>query len=564
MSTPSADRPWLAHYPKGVPADIDFDGYTSIVSVLERALNQFRDRPAFSSFGKTLTYDEIDKLSQRFASYLLNEVKLKHGERVAIMLPNVLQYPIAIFGILRAGLVVVNVNPLYTARELKHQLVDSGASAIVVLDNFAHGLQQVLGETRLRQVITTGLGDLLGFPKGFIVNFVARHVKKLVPDFDIPGAIRFLDALNLGCQKPCPPVSINLDDLAFLQYTGGTTGVAKGAMLSHRNIVANMQQSSAWLGSLVRPGEEVIITALPLYHIFALTANCLIFTKFGGTNVLIANPRDMPGFIKELSKVRFTAITGVNTLFNGLLNTPGFDKLDFSSLRMTLGGGMAVQRAVAERWKKVTGCTLVEAYGLTETSPAACINPLDLTEFNGSIGLPVPGTEAAIRDEDGKDLPQGEIGELCLRGPQVTVGYWQRSEESARVISPDGWLRTGDMARMDEKGFFYIVDRKKDMILVSGFNVYPNEVEDVIAAMPGVLEVAAVGVPDEKSGEAVKVVVVKKDPALTTEAVKAHCRENLTGYKQPRYVEFRDSLPKTNVGKILRRELRDDATASRT
>jgi long-chain acyl-CoA synthetase len=557
-----SNRPWLAHYAKDVAADVDFAGYTSIVSVLERACDQFRSRNAFSSFGKTLTYDEIDKLSQAFASYLLNDVKLKKGDRVAIMLPNVMQYPIAIFGILRAGLVVVNTNPLYTPRELKHQLVDSGASAIVVLDNFAHVLQQVLGETKVRQVITTGLGDMLGFPKGAIVNFVARHVKKLVPDFHIAGAIRFFDALKRGGDKRCPPVSIGLDDLAFLQYTGGTTGVAKGAMLSHRNIVANMQQSSAWLGSRVKPGEETIITALPLYHIFALTANCLVFTKFGGTNVLIANPRDMPGFVKELGKVRFTAITGVNTLFNGLLNTPGFDKLDFSSLRMTLGGGMAVQRAVAERWKKVTGCTLVEAYGLTETSPAACMNPLDLTEFNGAIGLPVPGTEAAIRDEDGKDLPQGEVGELCLRGPQVTAGYWQRPEETAKVLTPDGWLRTGDMARMDEQGFFYIVDRKKDMILVSGFNVYPNEIEDVIAAMPGVLEVAAVGVPDDKSGEAVKVVVVKKDPALTADAIKAHCRENLTGYKQPRYVEFRDALPKTNVGKILRRELRDNATVA--
>jgi long-chain acyl-CoA synthetase len=406
-------------------------------------------------------------------------------------------------------------------------------------------------------VITTGLGDMLDFPKRGIVNFVLKYVKKMVPDYHLPGVVRFRDALEIGRKHPLPQISSGPDDIAFLQYTGGTTGVAKGAMLTHRNLVANMQQAAAWIGSNVRAGDETIITALPLYHIFALTANGLVFMKLGGLNYLITNPRDMPGFVKELSKIHFTAITGVNTLFNGLLNTPGFDKLDFSRLRMTLGGGMAVQRAVAERWKQVTGCTLVEAYGLTETSPAACINPMDLAEYNGAIGLPVPSTDACIKGEDGNQLPVGEVGELCIKGPQVMLGYWHRPQETAEVIDGEGWLHTGDMARMDERGFFFIVDRKKDMILVSGFNVYPNEVEDVIAMMPGVLEVAAVGVPDEKSGEAVKVVIVRKDPTLTEEQVKAHARANLTGYKHPRYVEFRTELPKTNVGKILRRELRD-------
>jgi long-chain acyl-CoA synthetase len=430
-----------------------------------------------------------------------------------------------------------------------------------VLDNFGDVVQEVLHETQVKQVITTGLGDMLGFPKGAIVNFVLRHVKKMVPAFDIPGAVRFRDALTLGQMHPLPQVAIDAQDLAFLQYTGGTTGVAKGAMLTHRNLVANMQQAAAWVGVNIRMGEEVIITALPLYHIFALTANGLVFMKFGGLNVMITNPRDMPGFVKELKKTPFTAITGVNTLFNGLLNTPGFDSIDFSRLHLTLGGGMAVQRAVAERWKKVTGCTLVEAYGLTETSPAACINPMDLAEYNGSIGLPVPSTDACLKNDDGQLVALGEVGELCIKGPQVMRGYWQRPDETANVIDAEGWLHTGDMAKMDEKGFFYIVDRKKDMILVSGFNVYPNEVEDVIAMLPGVLEVGAVGVPDEKSGEAVKVVIVRKDPNLTAEEVKAHARENLTGYKQPKYVEFRTELPKTNVGKILRRELRDPTPA---
>jgi long-chain acyl-CoA synthetase len=553
------ERPWLAHYPPGVPHQVDVDEYSSIVAVLQSSLDKYRDRIAFTNMGRSLTYAEVDRLSKQFAAYLLGELKLKKGDRVAIMMPNCLQYPIATFGILRAGLTVVNTNPMYTPRELKHQLVDSGASAILVLDNFGKTVQDVVAETQVKQVITTGLGDMLAFPKGAIVNFVLKYVKKMVPDYDIPGAIRFRNALTLGQMHTLPTVEIGPEDIAFLQYTGGTTGVAKGAMLTHRNLVANMQQASGWISTVTRDAQELIVTALPLYHIFALTANGLVFMKIGAQNHLITNPRDMPGFVKELSQIPFTAITGVNTLFNGLLNTPGFDKVDFSHLRLTLGGGMAVQRAVAERWKQVTGCTLVEAYGLTETSPAACMNPMDLPEYNGAIGLPVPSTDACVKDEEGRILAVGEVGELCIKGPQVMRGYWQRPEETANVIDADGWLHTGDMAKMDEKGFFYIVDRKKDMILVSGFNVYPNEVEDVIAMMPGVLEVAAVGVPDEKSGEAVKVVIVKKDPNLTAEQVKAHARENLTGYKQPKYVEFRTELPKTNVGKILRRELRDQA-----
>jgi len=558
----SNERPWLAEYPAGVPAEIDVNEFPSVVSVLEKAIDTYRDRPAFANLGKVLTYGDIDRLSRQFAAYLVGELGLKKGDRVAIMMPNCLQYPVAIFGTLRAGLTVVNVNPMYTARELKHQLVDSGASVLVVLDNFGHTVQEVVGETSVKQVITTGLGDMLGFPKGSIVNFVLRHVKKMVPDYDITGATRFRDALVIGQLKTLPAVQIGSEDIAFLQYTGGTTGISKGAMLSHRNLVANMQQASAWINANIRMGEEIIITALPLYHIFALTANCLAFMKFGGLNYMITNPKDMHGFVKELKKVPFTAITGVNTLFNGLLNTPGFDQVDFSKLHLTLGGGMAVQRAVADRWKQVTKVPLIEAYGLTETSPAACINPLDLKDYNGAIGLPIPSTDACLKDEEGRTLATGEVGELCIKGPQVMKGYWQRPEETAKVIDGEGWLHTGDMAKMDERGYFYIVDRKKDMILVSGFNVYPNEVEDVIAMMPGVLEVAAVGVPDEKSGEAVKVVIVRKDPSLTVEQVKAHARENLTGYKHPKYVEFRTDLPKTNVGKILRRELRDPSRAA--
>ena len=557
----SSERPWLAHYPAGVPAEIDLDEYGSINDIFDSAVQKYRDKTAFISMGKSITYGDLERLSRDFAGYLLGELKLKKGDRVAIMMPNCLQYPVAILGVLRAGLTVVNTNPMYTARELKHQLVDSGASVLVVMDNFGSVAQDVLAQVPGVRAVTTGLGDMLGFPKGVIVNLVLKHVKKMVPDFDIPGAVRFRDTLTLGRMHQLPDIRNAPEDLAFLQYTGGTTGVSKGAMLTHRNMVANMQQAASWVGTNVKLGDELIVTALPLYHIFALTSNCLVFMKFGAANLLITNPRDMPGFVKEIKSVRFTAITGVNTLFNGLLNTPGFDQVDFSKLHLTLGGGMAVQRAVADKWKQVTGVTLAEAYGLTETSPAVCINPLDLRAYNGSIGLPVPSTIVCIKDDDGNILPTGEVGELCVKGPQVMKGYWQRLEETDKVMDADGWLKTGDMARMDEQGYFYIVDRKKDMILVSGFNVYPNEVEDVIAMMPGVLEVAAIGVPDDKSGEAVKVFVVKKDPALTADAVKAFCRENLTGYKQPRFVEFRDELPKSNVGKILRKELRSPTPA---
>lgn len=558
----SQDRPWLSSYPKNIPATINVDEFPSIVSVLKNACDKYSENPAFSNFGKTISYADVDRLSTQFANYLLHDLKLKKGDRVALMMPNILQYPIAIFGVLRAGLTVVNTNPMYTARELKHQLVDSGAKVIVVMEMFAHTVAEVVKETAVQQVVTTCVGDMLGFPKGPLINFVFKHIKKAIPDYSLPGAIKFNAALSAGAGKQLPSIDIRSSDIAFLQYTGGTTGVAKGAMLTHRNLVANMQQASAWIGTNAKPGKEIIITALPLYHIFALTSNCLVFMKFGGLNYLITNPRDMPGFVAELKKVRFTAITGVNTLFNGLLNTKGFDEVDFSSMHLSLGGGMAVQRAVAERWKKVTGVTLVEAYGLTETSPAACMNPLDMPEYNGAIGLPISSTDACLMDDDGKLVPLGEPGELCIRGPQVMDGYWQRPEETAKVIDSEGWLHTGDIAKMDAQGYFYIVDRKKDMILVSGFNVYPNEIEDVIATMPQVLEVAAVGVPDEKSGEAVKVVIVKKDDSLTAEQVKAFCKENLTGYKLPRFVEFRTELPKTNVGKILRRELRDAPKAN--
>ena len=552
------EHAWLASYPQGVPAQIDLTEFPSVSAVFDSSAKRFSDRPAYSSFGKELTFGQADALMEQFAAYLQCELKLKKGDRVAIMMPNCLQYPIALFGILRAGLTVVNVNPLYTARELKHQLCDADVAALVVIDNFGDTVQQVLHETPVRHVVTTGLGDMLG-AKGKIVNFVLKYVKKMVPDYRLPGAVRFAQALKTGARHKRTPVVTDHDDLAFLQYTGGTTGVAKGAMLTHANVIANMQQISAWIiPAELEPGKEVGVTALPLYHIFSLTVNGLVFTKLGVKSILITNPRDMPGFIKEIRDQRISIITGVNTLFNGLLNTPGLENVDCSQLKLSIGGGMAVQRAVAERWQKVTGCPLIEGYGLTETSPVACVNPLNATEYSGAIGLPLPSTEACIKGEDGATLPLGEVGELCIRGPQVMRGYWRRDEDTAKTIDADGWLHTGDMARMDERGNFYIVDRKKDMILVSGFNVYPNEIEDVIAMMPQVLEVAAVGVPDEKSGETVKVVIVKKDPALTAEQVKAHARANLTGYKQPRIIEFRSELPKTNVGKILRRELRDN------
>ncbi|HOW76930.1 MAG TPA: long-chain-fatty-acid--CoA ligase [Candidatus Competibacteraceae bacterium] len=551
------EKIWLKEYPAGVPTEIDLNEFASLKDILEKSCQRFADLPAYSNMGVTLRYRDIDRLSRDFGAWLQAQ-GLAKGDRVAIMMPNALQYPVALFGALRAGLTVVNVNPLYTPRELEHQLIDSGATAIVIIENFAHTLQEVLAKTPVKMVITTELGDLFPFPKRLLVNFVVKYVKKMVPAWNIPGAIPFRRVLSEGARKTLNNVPLNHDDLAFLQYTGGTTGVSKGAMLTHGNMVANLQQASAWLQPFSKPAEETIITALPLYHIFSLTANCLTFMKVGGHNILITNPRDMPGFVKELGKVKFTAITGVNTLFNGLLHTPGFDRLNFSTLKISLGGGMAVQRAVAERWKQLTGIPLIEAYGLTETSPAACINPLTLPEYNGSIGLPLPSTELSIRDDEDRERGIGvdEAGEICLRGPQVMRGYWQRPEETAKVMTEDGYLRTGDVGYVDERGYVRIVDRKKDMILVSGFNVYPNEVEDVVVHHPGVLEAAAVGVPDEKSGEAVKIVVVKKDPALTGEALIAHCREHLTSYKVPRHVEFRDELPKTNVGKILRRMLR--------
>jgi long-chain acyl-CoA synthetase len=557
----SIERPWLDHYPTGVPSQIDVNTYASVPAVFEEAFKHFRDRPAFANFGRRLTYGQIDEMSRQFAGYLTGELKLGKGDRIAIMMPNVLQYPIALFGALRAGLVVVNTNPMYTARELKHQLEDAGAKAIVVLDNFAATLQQVVAETQVQHIITTGIGDLLG-PKGVLINFVLKHVKKMVPAFDLPQAVRFRDALKRGAPHPLQPVTLDHDDIAFLQYTGGTTGVAKGAMLTHGNMIANMLQVGAWIGEALRPGDEVAIGALPLYHIFSLTACGMVFVRLGVYTVLITNPRDMPGFVKELKKIPFSILPGVNTLFNGLLNTPGFAELDFSHLKISLGGGMAVQRAVAERWKKVTGCTLAEAYGLTETSPGVCINPTDLKDYNGSIGLPLPSTDVAIWSEENHALPIGEVGELMVHGPQVMQGYWNRPDETAKVLGDDGWLHTGDIAKMDQAGYVYIVDRKKDMILVSGFNVYPNEVEDAVMAHPGVLEVAAVGVPDEHSGEVVKLFVVRKDPTLTEDALRQFCRENLTGYKRPKLIEFRDSLPKSNVGKILRRELRDEQKAS--
>jgi len=549
------DKPWLNQYSEGVPTEIDMQQFSSVVDIFETSCRNYADQTAFVNFGRELRYRDIDRQSRAFGAHL-QSLGLKRGDRVAIMLPNLLQYPIALFGILRAGLVVVNTNPLYTARELRHQLKDSGARAIVVLENFAHTLADVIDDTPVEHVFVTGVGDMLGFPKGALINFVLRYVKKEVPGYDLPGSRRFTDAVGGADANKLERPELGHGDLAFLQYTGGTTGVSKGAMLSHGNVVANVQQASAWLGSLVQPGHETIITALPLYHIFALTANCLVFIKFGGRNVLITNPRDMAGFVKELGKEPFTAMTGVNTLFNGLLNAPGFDQLDFSHLRLTLGGGMAVQRAVAEKWKQVTGVPLIEAYGLTETSPAACINPMDLEDYNGAIGLPIPSTECKVINEEGEQVGVGEPGELCIRGPQVMQGYWNRPEETAKVLGEDGWLKTGDMAARDDNGFFYIVDRKKDMILVSGFNVYPNEIEDVVASHPKVLEVGAIGVEDAKSGELVKVVVVRKDDSLTVGELRDYCKKELTGYKVPRYVEFVDELPKTNVGKILRRDLR--------
>jgi long-chain acyl-CoA synthetase len=555
------DRVWLKQYPPGVPTDIDPDEYPSLREMFAEACATYGNRPAYSNFGAVLTYAQLDELSRAFAAWLQRKSGLVAGDRVALMMPNLLQYPIALFGILRAGMVVVNVNPLYTARELEHQLKDSGAKAIVIVENFCHVLQQVLPSTGLKNVLVTTVGELLGWPRGMVVNFVLRHSRKQIPAWSMPGAIPFKSALSAGLGLKLEPVPLGPQDIAFLQYTGGTTGIAKAAVLTHRSMVANVLQASAWIKPALEPGpQRIVITALPLYHIFSLTANCLLFARLGAKNVLITNPRDFPKFVAELKKHKFFFISGVNTLFNALLHAPGFASLDFSALRISLGGGMAVQAVVAARWKQVTGNVLTQAWGLTETSPAACINPLGV-DFNGSIGLPISSTDISIRDDAGMEMATNEVGEICVFGPQLMRGYWNRPDETEKVMFGD-WLRTGDIGRMDAKGFVYIEDRKKDMILVSGFNVYPNEVEGVVAEHPGVLEVAAVAQLDGNSGEAVALFVVKKDPKLTPEALIEHCRANLTGYKVPKRVYFRAELPKTNVGKILRRALRDELRAA--
>ena len=556
----AADRFWLKNYPKGVPADIDPAQYESLVQLLDEAFKKYGTLTAYSCMGATLSYKQLDENSAAIGAWLQSK-GLGKGKRVAIMMPNILQYPVVLAGVLRAGATVVNVNPLYTPRELEHQLKDSGAEAIFILENFATTLQQIQDKVPTKTVVVCTMGDLLGFAKGLLVNFVVRNVKKMVPAYSLPNAARFLNVLADGLKMTLKPVAVGHNDVAFLQYTGGTTGVSKGATLLHRNIVANMLQSEAWYQpalSKLKPGEQpVTITALPLYHIFALTVCAMMSMRIGGQCLLIPNPRDIPGFVKELAKHKFHVFPAVNTLFNGLLNNDEFKKLDFSRLILSAGGGMAVQEAVAKRWLEVTHCPIAEGYGLSETSPVATANRTDTDKFTGTIGLPVPSTEIAILDEDGKHLPVGSTGEIAIRGPQVMAGYWQRPDETAKVMTPDGFFRTGDIGVTDEEGYTKIVDRKKDMILVSGFNVYPNEVEGVVAGHPGVLECAAVGVPDENSGEAVKLFVVKKDPALTERDVMEYCKEHLTGYKKPKYVEFRSDLPKTNVGKILRRELRD-------
>ncbi len=551
------DKIWLERYPAYVPAEIDVSTYHSLVDVYRESVEKFRDRPAYENLGRTLTYGEFDQLVTQFATYLTSILGLSRGDRIAIMMPNLLQYPVVLFAAIRAGLIVVNTNPLYTARELRHQLNDSGAVAIVVLENFAHTLEKIISETPLRHVITTSIGDMAGFPKSLLINFVVRHIRKMVPSWSIDGAVRFRDTLTTRGKHSFEDADLGHDDIAFLQYTGGTTGVAKGAMLTHKNVIANLLQAHAWTANDLVPGKEVFITALPMYHIFALLANALFAMQMGAKNRLITNPRDLPALIRELSREPFSFITGVNTLFNAMLHAPGFEKLDFSRLKIVLGGGMAVQRAVAEPWQEITGTTLLEAYGLTETAPAAAINPLDIDGYNGSIGLPIPSTEISIRDENNEELPYGERGELCIRGPQVMQGYWQRPEETAAAIDEDGWFHSGDIATMNEEGFVYIVDRLKDMILVSGFNVYPNEVEEVLAAHPGVLEAGVIGVSDERSTEAVRAIVVPKDRSLTEQELHAYARENLSAYKCPKSWVFVDELPKSNVGKILRRELRE-------
>ncbi|WP_435099810.1 AMP-binding protein [Arhodomonas sp. AD133] len=553
------DRIWLDAYPPGVPADIAVPPNITLREVFEESCRRFAGHRAFSNLGGVLTYEELDRSSAAFAAWLQREAGLQPGDRVALMMPNILQYPVALFGALRAGLVAVNVNPLYTARELAAQLNDSGARAIVILENFAHSLETVYRDSALETIVVTSLGDLLPGPRRLLVNAVVRYVRRAVPAWRIPDAIPLRDALTAGAGREPERVPMDPRDPAFLQYTGGTTGTAKGAILSHRNMIANLEQASAWLRGHLSEGEEVVLTALPLYHIFSLLANCLLFMRIGGENVLVTNPRDLPALVKTLQATRPTAMTGVNTLFNALLNTPSFDHLNFDRLKLTLGGGMAVQRGVAERWHAVTGHPIVEAYGLTETSPAVCVNPLDIPDYTGSIGLPLPSTEVSIRDEHGTELPPGEVGELCVRGPQVTSGYWQQHEATQRAFHADDFFRTGDLARIGERGFVYIVDRLKDMAIVSGFNVYPNEVEEVLISHPDVAEAAVIGVPDERQGERLRAFVVPRGPGLTAETLISHCRQSLTGYKVPQDIVFRDELPKTNVGKILRRALREPA-----
>ena len=553
------EKLWLNSYEQGVNAEIDITQYSSISDVFRQSVEKFAHQPAFQNMGKTLTYAEVGKLAENFASYLQNVLKLPRGERVAIMLPNLLQYPIALFGILQAGLVAVNTNPLYTPRELEHQLKDSGATTIIVLENFANTLELVLPRTQIKHVIVASVGEMFGFFKGTLMNFVLRKIKKMVPEYRISGAIPFQTTLKEGAAHTFSPVTLTREDTALLQYTGGTTGVAKGAVLSHGNICANMLQAKEWIKNQLREGKETVIAALPLYHIFALTVNLMIFTNAGSKIILITNPRDMKGFIGELKKERISVFIGVNTLFNGMVNQPDFATVDFSNLRLTLGGGMATQKAVAEKWKKITGTPIVEAYGLTEASPGVCCNPLNIEAYSGGIGLPVPSTEVELRDADGKEVGIGQPGELWVRGPQVMKGYWNRPEETAKTIDARGFLETGDIAVMDEKGWLKLVDRKKDLIVVSGFNVYPNEIEEVVSHNDKVMEVACIGVPNEKTGEALKVFVVKKDPSLTKEELIEFCRTELTAYKVPKDIEFRDELPKSNVGKILRRELREQA-----
>ena len=552
------ERIWHKSYPEWVPKELPAAPFRSVRDLFEQAFEKWPDRPSYYNMGTTLSYRQLDELSMQFACYLQKTLGLTRGERVAIMLPNVLQYPVAMCGAFRAGLVVVNVNPLYTARELEHQLADSGAKCIVILENFAHTLQEVIGETTIQNVVTTGLGDLLNFPMNTLTNLVMRHVRRSVPAFDLPNVTSFKAALRAGAKHELTKVELGFADIAYLQYTGGTTGVSKGAMLSHRNMISNVHQTTLWQGDAYKDLEQIVaIAALPLYHIFSLEGNCLTVMAQGGLNVLITNPRDSKAFVKELAKHPFNLFAGVNTMFSSLMNTPGFAALDFSDLRVCIGGGMAVQPAVAKQWKDITGSTILQGYGLTETSPVAIVAPLN-SEFNGSIGLPVSSTDVTICGENGGPLGIGEIGEICIKGPQVMEGYWKRPDETEKVMLPGGWLRTGDIGRMDEDGFVFIEDRKKDMILVSGFNVYPNEVENVVVELDGILEAAAIGVADERSGEAVKLFVVRKDASVTEQDIYDYCRKNLTNYKRPRSIEFRDELPKTNVGKILRRALRDE------